>query len=155
MNLEQTTAKLLTKKRLTVSVAESCTGGLISNRLTNISGSSKYFKAGLIAYSNQVKIKQLKIPSKIIKQYGAASKEVAINMAKNIRRLTNSDLGLGITGIAGPTGGTKAKPVGLVFIALATNKKCVFKKFNFKGKRLSIKRKSSSEALKLLLEYLA
>ena len=153
MNLEQTIAKLLTKKRLTISVAESCTGGLISNRLTNISGSSKYFKSGIIAYSNKIKTKQLKIPSRIIKQYGAVSKEVAISMAKNIRRLTKSDFGLGTTGIAGPTGATKTKPVGLVYIALASPRKIQCQEFYFHGNRQAVRLRASQAALDLVRRY--
>ncbi|MFH1656019.1 MAG: CinA family protein [Candidatus Omnitrophota bacterium] len=152
--LEKALAKILTKKRKTLSVAESCTGGLISNRLTNIPGSSKYFKAGIIAYSNEVKIRQLKIPSRIIKQKGAVSKEVATYMARNIRKITKSDFGLGITGIAGPTGGTKTKPTGLVYIALSSRQKQINRKYNFKGKRNLIKRKSSTAAIKLLKDFL-
>jgi len=153
-SLEQKVGQLLTRQKKTLSVAESCTGGLISNRITNISGSSKYFKAAIVAYSNEVKIQQLKIPSRIIKQNGAVSKEVAILMARNIRKLTKTDIGLGITGVAGPTGATKTKPVGLVYVALATKDNQRFKKFNFKGGRLAIKRKSASSSLKLLKDYL-
>jgi len=152
--LERSLAKILIKKRKTVAVAESCTGGLIANRLTNIPGSSKYFKAGIIAYSNEAKVRQLKVPSRLIKQKGAVSKDVAISMAKNIRKIANSDFGLGITGIAGPTGATKTKPIGLVYIALSTRQKQINRRFIFKGKRTLIKKKSSTAAIKLLKDSL-
>ncbi|MBM3252105.1 MAG: CinA family protein [Candidatus Omnitrophica bacterium] len=153
-NLEKSLAKTLAKKRKTLSVAESCTGGLISNRLTNIAGSSKYFKAGVIAYSNEIKIRQLKVPSRLIKQKGAVSKEVAVSMAKNIRKISRSNLGLAVTGIAGPGGGTKTKPVGLVYIAISSHKKHICKEFRFKGNRLAIKSKTATAALRLLKDFL-
>jgi nicotinamide-nucleotide amidase len=154
VNLEKSLAKILIRKHKTLSVAESCTGGLISNRLTNIAGSSRYFKAAVIAYSNEIKIRQLKISPSLIKQKGAVSKEVAGLMAKNIRKITKTDLGLSVTGIAGPTGSTKTKPIGLVYVALASKQKLIVKEFNFKGNRLAIKRKSSTAAIKLLQNYL-
>ncbi|MBM3248292.1 MAG: CinA family protein [Candidatus Omnitrophica bacterium] len=152
-SLEQNVAQLLTKQKKTVSIAESCSGGLVANRLTNIPGSSKYFKAAIVAYSNEIKINQLKIPARVIAQNGAVSEKVALLMAKNIRKIAKTDIGLGITGIAGPAGATKTKPVGLVYTALAAKNYRVCKKFRFKGNRLSIKRKSSSAALKLLNDY--
>jgi PncC family amidohydrolase len=153
-SLEKKVAQLLTRQKKTISVAESCSGGLIANRLTNIPGSSKYFKAAIIAYNNAIKTNQLKIPSKTISRNGAVSKEVALFMAKNIKKITKSDIGLGTTGIAGPTGATKTKPVGLVYIALAAKYYRVCKKFKFKGNRLAIKKQTSSSALKLLNDYL-
>ena len=153
--LEKDVAKLLTRQKKTIALAESCTGGLIANRLTNIPGSSKYFKAANIVYSNEAKIKQLKIPKLLIKQKGAVSKEVAIQMAKKIRGIAHATIGLGITGIAGPTGATKTKPLGLVYIALSTKQKQTCKRFNFKGSRLNIKNKSSQAALKLLINHLS
>lgn len=152
--LEEKVANLLIKQKKTISVAESCSGGQLSNRLTDIPGSSKYFKAAIIAYSNQIKTKQLKVPSKIIKRNGAVSKEVALLMAKNIRKITKTDIGLGITGIAGPSGATKVKPVGLVYIALATRNYQIAKKFDFKGGRLAVKKQTSSSALQLLHNFL-
>jgi nicotinamide-nucleotide amidase len=152
--LEQSLANILIKNHKTIAIAESCTGGLVSNRLTNLQGSSKYFKAGIVAYSNYSKIHQLKLPAEVIKQRGPINKDVAIYMAENIRKLTNADFGLGITGIAGPTGGTKSKPVGLVYIAVATRRRQSVRKFNFKGNRISIKQKSATAALRFLKECL-
>ena len=143
-------AKLLIQKKLTLAVAESCTGGLISKLLTDIPGSSEYFKLGLVVYSNTAKSKFLKIPLSLIKIKGAVSKEVALLLAKNVRNIAKTDLGLGITGIAGPGGGTKDKPVGLVFIAISSTKKTIVKKFNFKGNRHQIRQKSASETLSLI-----
>ena len=148
--LENDVAKKLIKENLTVSVAESCTGGLIAHRLTNIPGSSKYFKLGVVTYSNQAKKSILKIPKSLIGQKGAVSKEVAIALAKGIQKLSKTNFSLGISGIAGPGGATKNKPVGLVFIALASKEEVICEKFNFKGNRLSIKKQASDAALKLL-----
>ena len=148
--LEKSLAKILTKKHKTVSVAESCSGGLIANKLTNIPGSSKYFKAGIIAYENRIKIKRLKVSSGLIRKKGAVSKEVAISMAKNIRKIAKTDFGLATTGIAGPSGGSKKKPVGLVYIAASSKTKTICKEFRFKGNRLAIKNKTASSALRLL-----
>jgi len=152
--LEQKVANLLIKQKKTVSIAESCSGGLLSSRLTDIPGSSKYFKVAIVAYSNEIKIRQLKIPSRIISQNGAVSKEVALLMAKNIRRIAKTSIGLGVTGIAGPGGATKVKPVGLVYIALATKNYQITKKFNFKGNRLAVKKQASTSALQLLHNFL-
>jgi nicotinamide-nucleotide amidase len=147
-------AAILTQKRLSLSVAESCTGGFVSNRLTNVAGSSKYFKLGLVTYSNKTKQSILKVPAELIKRNGAVSKQVAIQMARGVRKLSKTDLSLGITGIAGPGGATKNKPVGLVFIACASKNKTVCKKYNFNGSRLSIKKQTSQAALGLLNKYI-
>jgi nicotinamide-nucleotide amidase len=162
--LEGTVGKILLKNRKTLSIAESCTGGLISSRITDVPGSSKYFKMGLVAYSNQTKEKLLGVPDELLTRYGAVSKEVAIKMARSIRELGGADIGLSTTGIAGPTGATsatrrggsaknfggKTKPVGLVYIALCTGKKTICKKFFFLGDRASIKWQASQAALNLL-----
>lgn len=153
-SIEQKIAELLTRQNKTISVAESCTGGLVSNRITDIPGTSTYFKAAIVAYRKAIKIKLLKIPARIIAKNGTVSKVVAILMARNIRRLCETDIGIGITGIAGPSGGTKEKPVGLVYISLATRNYEIAKKFNFKGNRLAIKKQASSSALKLLHSFL-
>jgi len=137
----------------TVAIAESCTGGLLSSRITDISGSSRYFMMGVVAYSNRAKEKLLGVSAGSIKIYGAVSKEVALEMAKGVRRLAKTDIGLGVTGIAGPTGGTKSKPVGLVYIALVTNKKKIVKEFRFKGSRQNIKLQASQAALEILKAY--
>ena len=146
-------SQLLIKRGKTIAVAESCTGGLFANLLTNIPGSSEYFLLGIIAYSNQAKISLLKIPAKLIKRYGAVSSQVAHFMAQNVKRIAASDYGVGITGIAGPLGGSLAKPIGTVFISVATGKKIVTKKFHFLGSRLAIKRKAALKALSMLRKF--
>jgi len=152
--LEDAVAGILAEKKQTIAVAESCTGGLLSNRLTDVSGSSKYFLMGLVAYSNPVKIDGLGVNEKTLKKYGAVSRQVALEMAKGIRVVAGSDIGLGITGIAGPTGGTRSKPVGLVYIALVINKRQVVKEFHFKGSRSEIKFQTSQAALDLIRKNL-
>ena len=147
-------SQLLIKKNKTVAVAESCTGGLLANLLTNISGSSQYFLLGIVAYSNQSKITLLKIPVLLIRRYGAVSREVSRRMAQNIRKIASSDYGIGITGIAGPLGGTAVKPIGTVFISVATGNKVVSKKFHFLGNRLMVKRKAVLKALSILKKCL-
>ena len=151
MRSEQKLAKILTNKSQTVAIAESCTGGLVANRLTNIPGSSAFFWLGIIAYDNKAKISLLKIPTTLIKKHGAVSLPVVKLMAENVRKILNTDLGVGITGIAGPTGGSKLKPVGLVFIAVANKKKTLIEEYHFKGSRLSIKTQAVNKALKMLL----
>ena len=110
--------KLLTKKRLNISFAESCTGGLLASTVTSISGSSKIFTIGLVTYSNQAKIKFLKVPKKIILKHGAVSYETCLSMVKNLNKISKTNIAVSITGIAGPNGGSKKKPVGLVYICL-------------------------------------
>lgn len=148
--LQGAVGQILIKRNKNVAIAESCTGGLISNLITNVPGSSKYFITGIVAYSNDVKINQLNIPKDILKKQGAVSKEVAKFMAENVRALAGADIGLGTTGIAGPTGGTKTKPIGLVYIALSTKKKKIVKEFKFLGSRKEIKLQASKQALDLL-----
>ncbi len=152
--LEEVVARILNKNKKTIAIAESCTGGLISKRLTNISGSSIYFSLGLVAYSNRVKQTLLGVPAETLKKYGAVSKEVARLMATNIRQLAKTDLGLGVTGIAGPTGGTKEKPVGLVYIALATPRKIQCQEFHFHGDRNAVRLRASQAALDMVRRYL-
>lgn len=141
---------LLIKKGLTVSVAESCTGGILSEFLTNAAGSSNYFTAGIVAYSNKAKERFLNIPHRFISQKGAVSKEVAQRLAHSIRVLSRTDLGIGITGIAGPAGGSKNKPIGTVFIAIEGKNGALCKRFSFRGNRQAIRKRSSLEALRLL-----
>jgi len=148
--IEKTIARILKKEKLNLAVAESCTGGLIAHALTNIPGSSEYFCCGIVAYSNQAKQKLLKIPAEMIKTRGAVSKEIALAMAANIKHLSQAHIGLGITGIAGPGGGTTSKPVGTVFIAISIGHHAYFKKFNFTGNRIHIKQKAKDAALSLL-----
>ncbi|MGB4372554.1 MAG: nicotinamide-nucleotide amidohydrolase family protein, partial [Halanaerobiales bacterium] len=114
-NLELVLGEELKKKNLSISVAESCTGGLLGSRITDVPGSSAYFMGGMIVYSNEAKIKQLQVAKDTIRKYGAVSEETAREMAKNIRELFQTDLGIAITGIAGPDGGSARKPVGLVY----------------------------------------
>ncbi|MBN2097391.1 MAG: competence/damage-inducible protein A [Candidatus Omnitrophica bacterium] len=153
--LEQIIAAVFSKKKMSLAVAESCTGGLISQRLTNISGSSKYFTLGIVAYSNQTKQSLLGIPAQTLTQYGAVSKEVAVLLAKNVRQLAKTDLGLGVTGIAGPTGTTKDKPVGLAHIALAAPRKILYQEFHFHGARAAVRQRASQAALDMLRRYFA
>lgn len=147
--LEEIVGKLLLKKKKTLAVAESCTAGLLANRITDVSGSSRYFKMGIVIYSNQSKNKLLNVAKDTIKQHGAVSKQVASSMAKNVRLLADASIGIGISGIAGPTGGTKNKPVGLVYIALSTKKKTMCKEFRFLGQRNIVKFKATQAALNL------
>lgn len=145
---------LLIKNKKIIAVAESCTGGILSGLLTKISGSSRYFILGVVTYSNRTKQTLLKIPSSVIIKNGAVSCKVAVLMARRIKKIARTDFGIGITGIAGPTGGTLKKPVGTVFIAIESNNKRICKKFIFKGNRLSIRRKASLKALELLRSFL-
>ena len=117
-NLSLKIVKLLTSKGLTVSFAESCTGGLLSSSITSISGSSKVFNMGLVTYSNNAKVKLLKVPKKTINKYGAVSYETCLSMVKNLSKISKSNISISITGVAGPNGGTKEKPIGLVYICL-------------------------------------
>ena len=148
----QKVVKLLIKKRLKISLAESCTGGLLSSSITSISGSSKVFTLGLITYSNQAKINILKVPKRIIMKHGAVSYETCLSMVKNLNRITKTNISVSITGVAGPKGGTKQKPVGLVFIGIKKDNKTLVKKFLFKSKaRNSIQRSTVNKALNLIL----
>ena len=152
--LEVRLGELLASHNLTLATAESCTGGLIANRITNVSGSSKYFERGVISYSNDSKVELLKVPLKTIESYGAVSSETAVAMAAGVKELAKSNLGLSVTGIAGPTGSTQDKPVGLVYIALATDETVNSHKFKFSGSRLEIKAQSADAALQIVIEYL-
>ena len=145
----------LKKHQVTIATAESCTGGLLAHTLTNVSGSSEYFDCGVISYSNTAKIQLLGIPEQLLKKHGAVSKEVAVAMAEAIRQRAQVNYGLATTGIAGPTGGTKDKPVGLVYIAISTKTTVVVKQFLFSGDRLANKESSCTAALELLLEILS
>ena len=150
----QIVVKLLIKNRLNISFAESCTGGLLSSSITSISGSSKVFTLGLITYSNQAKISILKVPKKTIMKYGAVSYETCLSMVKNLNRISKTSISVSITGIAGPKGGTKHKPVGLVYIGIKKGNKTLIKKFIFKSnKRNSIQRSTVNKALNLILTF--
>lgn len=149
--LEAELGKILSEKRATLAIAESCTGGLISHRITNVPGSSVYFERGIVAYSNKAKVECLAVPEEIIKDFGAVSSETAMAMAAGIRRAANSTFGLAVTGIAGPGGGTEKKPVGLVYIAIAGPEGTDVSGFIFGGDREVIKEKTAKAALTWLL----
>ena len=154
-NLSLKIVKLLTSKRLTVSFAESCTGGLLSSSITSISGSSKVFNMGLVTYSNNAKVKLLKVPKKTINKYGAVSYETCLSMVKNLSKISKSNISISITGVAGPNGGTKEKPIGLVYIGLKKGRKTIIKKNLFKSKkRILIQKATVNQALKLILNIL-
>ncbi len=148
--LEEVIGKLLHARKLTLAIAESCTGGLIANRITNISGSSQYFERGAITYSNQSKTDLLDVPKQLIEQHGAVSKEVAEAMASGIRKHAQTDIGISTTGIAGPTGGTPEKPVGLTWIGYSDAKETLAVKFLFGNERLRVKERASQAALEIL-----
>ena len=153
--LSQKLVKLLTKKRLKISFAESCTGGLLSSSITSISGSSKVFTIGLVAYSNSSKINILKVPKNIIRKHGAVSYETCLAMVKNLSKISKTNISVSITGIAGPKGGTKKKPVGLVFIGIKKGNKTLVKKYLFKNKkRTTIQKAAVIKALNLILSFL-
>ena len=137
------------KKNLIVTAAESCTGGMISSAIVHVNGSSRIFKSSLILYSNDMKSKLLNIPNDLIKKNGAVSEIVAFNMAKNSLKKLKADLSIAVTGIAGPTGGSVNKPVGLVWIGIGTKEKIITKKYQFIGNRLEIRQKTTLESLKV------
>ena len=152
--LSQKVVKSLSKKRLKISFAESCTGGLLSSTITSISGSSKVFTLGLVTYSNKSKINILKVPKKIIMKHGAVSYETCLSMVKNLYKISRTNISISITGVAGPNGGTKQKPVGLVFIGVKKGNKTLVKKFLFKNRtRNSIQRSTVYRALSLILSF--
>ncbi|MFX1447320.1 MAG: CinA family protein [Promethearchaeota archaeon] len=150
--MEKVVAKF-TKSKITLAVAESCTGGYISNMITNIPGASKVFERGIICYSNLSKIHLLNINPEDLIQYGAVSEIVAKHLANNIRILSNVTIGIGVTGIAGPTGGTPEKPVGLVYIGFSTQKEIIVKKYQFSVDRITFKEKVLKEILTLLQNF--
>ena len=145
----------LNKKKIKISLAESCTGGMLSSYLTSVSGSSKVFSLGIIAYSNKSKIELLRISKKILRKYGAVSEQVCKVMAKNVSKIGNTNMAVSVTGIAGPRGGTKKKPVGLVYVALKKGSKIIIKKYLFKNKgRSYIQKTTVNKCLKLILRAL-
>jgi nicotinamide-nucleotide amidase len=151
--LEGGIAFLLTKKNLTLSVAESCTGGLTTDRLTNIAGSSKFLDRGVVTYSNASKIEMLNVPASVLDEYGAVSEQTAVSMAGGVQKLAKTDIGLAITGIAGPAGGTAEKPVGTVFIAVTDGNDTICRKFLFRWERRRIKEISSQWSLEILRRF--
>ena len=143
---------LLRKHGLTVSTAESCTGGRLGDLLTNVSGSSDYFKGGVISYSNRAKVDLLKVRESSLVRKGAVSEEVARQMAAGVRKAFHSDLGIGITGIAGPMGGSPRKPVGLVYICVGSDKGSLCTRNLFKGSRVKVKAQAVDKSLRMLIE---
>jgi len=151
-NLANKLVKKLIQKKLTISFAESCTGGMLSSTITSVSGSSKIFNLGLVTYSNKAKIDILKVPKKIIKNYGAVSNECCLSMVKKLSKISKANISVSITGIAGPNGGTKLKPVGLVFIGIKKGNKIIVQKSLFKNKnRISIQKATTTKVLNILL----
>ncbi|MBI2472532.1 MAG: nicotinamide-nucleotide amidohydrolase family protein [Planctomycetes bacterium] len=148
--LEYTVATLLKKYHKTIAVAESCTGGLVSDKFTNIPGISEFFLEGVVAYSNRAKVNTLGVPDELIIKHGAVSPQVARAMAEGIKKRTSSNIGVGITGIAGPTGATKEKPVGLVYIAVVMDDVLEVKECRFRGSRIDIKNFSANTALNMV-----
>ena len=151
-NLANKLVKKLIKKKLKISFAESCTGGMLSSTITSVSNSSKVFNLGLITYSNKAKIDILKVPKKIIAKHGAVSKECCLSMVKNLSNISKANISVSITGIAGPNGGTKLKPIGLVYIGIKKGNKIIIQKSLFKNKnRISIQKATTIKVLKNLL----
>jgi len=151
MNLNQKIVSLLKRKKFKIAIAESCTGGMLSSAITSVSGSSKVFTMGLVTYSNQAKTSILKIPNQIIKKNGAVSVQCCLAMVNNLSKISKAKICISITGIAGPKGGSKQKPVGLVYIGVKIGKKVVVNKCNFKNNgRTFIQRQTVKKALNLL-----
>jgi len=155
MNLNQKVVTLLKIRKLKISFAESCTGGLLSSSITSINGSSKVFSMGLVTYSNQAKITVLKVHENIIKKYGAVSIQCCLAMANNLSKISKSKICVSITGIAGPKGGSKQKPIGLVYIGIKIGKKVTVNKCNFKNKgRVFIQKQTVKKTFNLLLKLI-
>ena len=154
--LAQKIVRLLNQKKLKISFAESCTGGLLSSTITSTSGASKVFTLGLVTYSNQSKIKILKVSQSILKKNGAVSYEACLSMVKNLNKISKTNVSVSITGIAGPSGGTKQKPVGLVYIGIKKGKKILIKKYLFNNNKRSLIQKSTvKESLKLIQKIIS
>ncbi len=155
MTLIKKIISLIYNKKLNIAVAESCTGGMLSSALTSVSGSSKIFIMGLVTYSNQAKIKVLKVPNKILRKYGAVSVQCCMSMVNNLSKISKSRICISITGIAGPKGGSKQKPVGLVYIGIKIGKKVVINKCYFRNKgRIYIQKQTVKKSLNLLFKLI-
>ena len=155
MNLNQKIVTLLKRKKLKISFAESCTGGLLSSAVTSVNGSSKVFTMGLVTYSNQAKITVLKVQKSIIKKYGAVSIQCCLAMVNNLSKISKSKICVSVTGIAGPKGGSKQKPIGLVFIGIKIGKKVIVNKCNFKDKgRSFIQRQTVKKTFNLIIKLI-
>ena len=152
--LSQKIVSLLKKKRFKISLAESCTGGLLSSSITSINGSSKVLTLGLITYSNQSKINTLKVPKKTIIEHGAVSYETCLSMVKNLNKIARTNISVSVTGIAGPKGGTKQKPVGLVYVGIKKGNKTLVKRYLFNHKKRNLIQKATvNKALNLILSF--
>ena len=155
MNINKKIVFLLKRKKLRLAVAESCTGGMLSSAITSVSGSSKIFTTGLVTYSNQAKISILKIPKQIIKKHGTVSVQCCLAMVNNLSRISKAKVCISITGIAGPKGGSKQKPVGLVYIGIKVGKKVTINKCNFKNKgRVFVQKQTVKKSLDLLIKLI-
>ena len=155
MDLNKKIISLIKRKRMSLAIAESCTGGMLSSAITSVSGSSKVFTMGLVTYSNQAKSGILKVPQKIIKKYGAVSVQCCLAMVNNLSKISKSKVCISITGIAGPKGGSKQKPVGLVYIGIKIGKKVILNKCNFKNKgRVFIQKQTVKKSLNLLFKLI-
>ena len=155
MSLNKKLILLIKRKRMKLAIAESCTGGMLSNAITSVSGSSKVFTMGLVTYSNQSKIDLLKVSKSIIKKYGAVSVQCCLAMVNNLSKISKSKVCISVTGIAGPKGGSKQKPVGLVYIGIKIGKKVMINKCNFKNKgRIYIQKQTVKKSLSLLAQLI-
>ena len=155
MSLNKKIISLLKRKKMNLAITESCTGGMLSSSITSVSGSSKIFTMGLVTYSNQAKRSILKVPQQIIRKYGAVSVQCCLAMVNNLSKISKSKVCVSITGIAGPTGGSKQKPVGLVYIGIRIGKKVVVNKCNFKNNgRIFIQKQTVKKSLNLLLKLI-
>ena len=155
MSLNKKIISLITRKKMKLAIVESCTGGMLSSAITSVSGSSKVFNLGLVTYSNQAKTSILKVPQKIIKKYGAVSVQCCLAMVNNLSKISNSKVCISITGIAGPNGGSKQKPIGLVYIGIKIGKKVMINKCNFKNKgRIFIQKQTVKKSLNLLAKLI-
>lgn len=150
--LSKKLGSILKNKKLTLAIAESCTGGMIGGAITEVAGSSEYFLGGVIAYDNRIKRDILGVPEKVLSKFGAVSGETVLAMAKGVQKLMNTDCAIAVSGVAGPGGGTKDKPVGLVYIGIAVNKKCWSFEYRFTGTREEIREKTVGEGLKRMIE---
>ena len=151
-NLANKLVKKLIQKKLKIAFAESCTGGMLSSTITSVSGSSKVFNLGLITYANKAKIDVLKVPKKIISKYGAVSNECCLSMVKNLSKISKANISISITGVAGPNGGTKLKPIGLVYVGIKKGNRIIVQKNLFKNKnRISIQKATTTKVLKSIL----
>ena len=153
--LELQIGEILAQRRLTLATAESCTGGLVSHRITNVPGSSNYFVGGVVAYANQTKMDLLDVRLETLEKFGAVSKETVLEMARGVRQVLKADIGVAVSGIAGPSGGTPEKPVGLVWIGISARGKDKARSYVWPGDRLAVKEQSAQAALELLLRTLA